>query len=269
VEDDVIKGITEKPGIGNEPSDMINIVVHLHKDINSLIKCIEKTKSAKDDIYEKAMDRMMKEGVDFRVARYEGGWTAIKYPWHILDVIKHFLDKIETNISEDATISERATVGGEKIIIESGVKVFENAVVKGPCYIGRDTVIGNNALVRDYCHLGEKVVVGFSTEIKTSYIDDDSWFHMNYVGDSIIGQRCNLGAGTKFANLRLDGKNIVVVLRGETVDTGLTKLGAIMGDGVKTGINSSIEPGTIIGEHSYIGPNSLARGNIAPKSRIH
>ncbi len=269
VEDDMIKGIIEKPGAGNEPSDLINIVVHLHKDAKSLIKYLGKTKSGKDDIYEKAMDHMMKDGFDFRVAKYEGSWTAIKYPWHILDVIKHFLDKVEKTISENAAISEKATVEGDKIIIESGVKIFENAIVKGPCFIGKNTIIGNNALVREYCHLGENDVVGFSTEIKTSYIDDGSWFHMNYVGDSIIGRRCNLGAGTNIANLRLDGKNIAVVLRGEMVDTGLKKLGVIMGDDVKTGINSSIDPGTIIGEKSYIGPNSLARGNIAPRSRIH
>ena len=92
--------------------------------------------------------------------------------------------------------------------------------------------------------------------------------HNNYVGDSIIGQRCNLGAGTKDANLRLDGKNINVILQGRKVDTGLRKLGVIMGDDSKTGINSSIDSGTIIGEGSFIGPNALAKGSIAPRSRI-
>jgi bifunctional UDP-N-acetylglucosamine pyrophosphorylase/glucosamine-1-phosphate N-acetyltransferase len=89
------------------------------------------------------------------------------------------------------------------------------------------------------------------------------------VGDSIIGQRCNLGAGTKVANLRLDGKDINVILRGNLVNTNRRKLGVIMGDDSKTGINSSIDPGTIIGENSFIGPNALAKGYIAPKSRIH
>ena len=92
--------------------------------------------------------------------------------------------------------------------------------------------------------------------------------HQNYVGDSILGERCNLGAGTKVANLRLDEAPIRVVWRGTEVDTGLRKLGVIMGDDVKVGINASIDAGTIIGEESFLGPGSHARGNIAPRSRI-
>jgi bifunctional UDP-N-acetylglucosamine pyrophosphorylase/glucosamine-1-phosphate N-acetyltransferase len=107
-------------------------------------------------------------------------------------------------------------------------------------------------------------------EVKNSVIMDLSNIpHQNYVGDSIIGQRCNLGAGTKVANLRLDERNIRVVLKGRRIDTGKRKLGVIMGDDVKTGINSSIDPGTIVGENTFIGPNALARGTIAPRSRIY
>jgi bifunctional UDP-N-acetylglucosamine pyrophosphorylase/glucosamine-1-phosphate N-acetyltransferase len=93
--------------------------------------------------------------------------------------------------------------------------------------------------------------------------------HLNYVGDSILGERCNLGAGTKIANLRLDERNVVVSVKGKDVDTGLRKLGCIMGDDVKTGINASIDVGTIIGEGSFIGVGAVARGTIAPRSRIH
>ncbi len=92
--------------------------------------------------------------------------------------------------------------------------------------------------------------------------------HQNYVGDSILGERCNLGAGTKVANLRLDEAPVKVVFRGVEVDTGLRKLGVIMGDDVKVGINASIDAGTIVGEESFLGPGAHARGNIAPRSRI-
>src|SRR5205807_1467952 len=92
--------------------------------------------------------------------------------------------------------------------------------------------------------------------------------HQNYVGDSILGERCNLGAGTKVANLRLDEAAVKVVFRGVEVDTGLRKLGVIMGDDVKVGINASIDAGTIVGEESFLGPGAHARGNIAPRSRI-
>ena len=92
--------------------------------------------------------------------------------------------------------------------------------------------------------------------------------HQNYVGDSVFGERCNLGAGTKVANLRLDEANVRVRFGGAEVDTGLRKLGVIMGDDVKVGINASIDAGTIIGEGTFIGPGASVRGNIAPRSRI-
>jgi bifunctional UDP-N-acetylglucosamine pyrophosphorylase/glucosamine-1-phosphate N-acetyltransferase len=93
--------------------------------------------------------------------------------------------------------------------------------------------------------------------------------HNNYVGDSILGERCNLGAGTKVANLRLDEGNIKAVVRGRGIDTGLRKLGVIMGDDVKTGINASIDVGTVVGENSFIGPGAVVRGNLAAGSRIY
>ena len=93
--------------------------------------------------------------------------------------------------------------------------------------------------------------------------------HLNYVGDSILGERCNLGAGTKVANLRLDERSVRISVKGKEVDTGLRKLGVVMGDDVKTGINASIDVGTVIGEGSFIGMGAVARGTIAPGSRIH
>jgi bifunctional UDP-N-acetylglucosamine pyrophosphorylase/glucosamine-1-phosphate N-acetyltransferase len=93
--------------------------------------------------------------------------------------------------------------------------------------------------------------------------------HHSYVGDSIIGEASNLGSGTKVANLRLDGRPVSVTVKGRRVDTGLYKLGVIMGDRVKTGVNVSIDVGTIIGEETVIGPGASVRGNIAPKSRIY
>jgi bifunctional UDP-N-acetylglucosamine pyrophosphorylase/glucosamine-1-phosphate N-acetyltransferase len=84
-----------------------------------------------------------------------------------------------------------------------------------------------------------------------------------------LGERVNLGAGTKIANLRLDGRPVSVTLKGKTVDTGLRKLGAIMGDDVRIGINASIDAGTIVGEETFIGMGAVVRGTIAPRSRIH
>jgi NDP-sugar pyrophosphorylase family protein len=88
--------------------------------------------------------------------------------------------------------------------------------------------------------------------------------HLNYVGDSVIGEYCNLGAGTKIANLKLDKKNIII----SGINTGRRKLGAIIGDNVQTGINASINTGTLIGSNTFIGPGALAKGVISPKARL-
>jgi len=112
--------------------------------------------------------------------------------------------------------------------------------------------------------------VGNGSEVKNSiFMEDSRAPHINYVGDSILGERVNLGAGTKIANLRLDEGSISVTLKGKAVDTGLRKLGAIIGDDVKIGINTSIDAGTIIGEETFIGMGAVVRGTIAPRSRIH
>ena len=112
--------------------------------------------------------------------------------------------------------------------------------------------------------------MGNACEVKNSILMEGTHVpHLNYVGDSILGERCNLGAGTKVANLRLDERNVRVPHRGEEVDTGRRKLGVIMGDDVKTGINATIDVGTIIGEGAFIGMGAIARGVIAPRSRIH
>jgi bifunctional UDP-N-acetylglucosamine pyrophosphorylase/glucosamine-1-phosphate N-acetyltransferase len=154
--------------------------------------------------------------------------------------------------------------------VGKGSQVRNGSYIQGPVIIGEDCTIGPNCLIRPSTVIGNGCKIGNAVEIKNSIIMKGSNVpHNNYVGDSIIGQNCNLGAGTKVANLRLDGKNIMAILRGKPVDSGLRKLGVIMGDEVKTGINSSIDPGTIMGENSYLGPNALASGSIAPRSRIH
>ncbi|HLE46047.1 MAG TPA: glucose-1-phosphate thymidylyltransferase, partial [Thermoplasmata archaeon] len=117
---------------------------------------------------------------------------------------------------------------------------------------------------------GRGCKVGNGCEVKNSILMDGTHVpHQNYVGDSILGERCNLGAGTKVANLRLDEETVKVPWKGQLLDTGLRKLGVIMGDDVKTGINASIDVGTIVGEETFIGPGAVARGTIAPRSRIY
>jgi NDP-sugar pyrophosphorylase family protein len=248
-----IKAIVEKPGKGNEPSHLVNVVVHLHTKPRQLLQHIASAVSAKDDVYERALSDMIKEGYEVKAVKHKGFWQAVKYPWDIFPVMEHFL-KQGKGISPKAKIAKTAVIEGD-VTIEDGVRVLENAVIKGLCYIGRNSVIGNNTLIRDNSRIGEGCVVGYGTEIKHSYIGDNNWFHQNYFGDSVIGNDCSFGAGTVSANLRLDEKEISVVVNGEELNTGLNKLGALVGNGVRTGINVGIMPGRRVGEGSFVGPH--------------
>ena len=266
-EDDELKLIVEKPGRGREPSNMVNILVHLHTDPRRLLAYGESVQSARDDVYEQALDSMVKDGCRIKVIPYAGFWAPIKYPWHIFGVVKQFLDESEGYISPSAYVSEKATIEG-KVIIGDNVRIFENAVVRGPAYIGPNSIIGNNSLVRDYTHIGADCVVGFSTEVKGSYIGDRCWFHMSYIGDSIIAEGCSFGAGTILANFRFDEGNISVKIGDESIDTGLDKFGAIIGSNSKTGVNVSVMPGVRIGPNSIVGSHMCLTEDLEPGKLI-
>ncbi len=276
-EGEKIRGIVEKPGAGKEPSDLINIVLHLHRRADEFIGFLEAENERRgkgndrDDVYERAMGRMMKAGFDFRVVEYDGFWTAIKFPWHILNAMAYFLsttDKLhEKQVVNPATAkipeSVKVEEGAGKVVVEAGAKIFDNVVIKGPAYIGRDSVVGNNALIRG-SQIGDRCVVGYSTEIKNSYIGDDCWFHTNYVGDSVIGNGCSFGSGAVTANLRFDEKNISVAVAGVQTDTGLDKLGCLMAENCKVGVNASIMPGVKIGANSVVGAGTVVTQDLEP-----
>lgn len=245
--------IVEKPDPGEEPSNLVNILIHYHNNSKELLRYIETVQTTRDDVYECALDNMVKAGHKIKVVPYNGFWAPIKYPWHIFKVMEYFLDNAQPCVASSARVSERATIEG-KVILSDNVKVLENAVIRGPAYIGANSVIGNNALVRDYSHIGANSVIGYCTEVKHSYIGDNCWFHSNYIGDSIIDDDCSLGAGTVLANFRLDEGNIQMKIGDNMVDTGYDKLGAIVGRGCRIGINASLMPGVRVGSDSVVGP---------------
>jgi len=260
-----LKRIMEKPGEGKEPSNLINLVVHLYTDPEKILDAVRNEPAGDDDTYERAVSALAgREKVG--VIAYGGLWTAIKYPWHVLDAVRHFLDKSQPHISPSASISPSATIDG-KVVIAENVRVMENAVVRGPAYIGRNSVIGNNCLVRGHSHIGDDCVIGFSTEIKGSYLGRRCWTHMNYLGDSIVGEDCNFGAGTITANWRLDEKNVPVKIDGVAVDTGRDKLGVIMGNHCRTGVNVSFMPGVKVGPDALVGPGVVVTTDVAQGER--
>lgn len=260
--------IHEKPGEGREPSNLVNIVVHLHKDVETLIYYMERTDSPQDDVYECALTNMIGDGYKVKVVEYDGEWVAIKYPWHILDALKYFLKSIKNPIiKESASISAKACIEGN-VILEDNVKVLEGAVIKGPCYIGKNTVVGNNVLIRDYSHIGENCSIGYSTEITRSYVGDNCFFHSNFIGDSIICDNCLFGYGTITANYRLDQSMVKVKVNNNIIDTKRTKLGAIVGEGTRIGVGCMIMPGVRLGPNSLVGPGVIVYKDVEPNKKI-
>jgi UDP-N-acetylglucosamine diphosphorylase / glucose-1-phosphate thymidylyltransferase / UDP-N-acetylgalactosamine diphosphorylase / glucosamine-1-phosphate N-acetyltransferase / galactosamine-1-phosphate N-acetyltransferase len=259
-----IKSIIEKPGKGNEPSDLVNLVLHLHKNTEALFRYLEEAKSQKDDLYEVALDKMIKSGIKMQAIPYDGYWQAIKYPWHIIEVAKHFFRTSPVHIAKTAQIDENAIISGD-VYIDEGAKIFAGATINGPAYIGKNCVIATNALVRD-SYLGEGCVVGFSTEVARSVLGDDVWTHSNYIGDSIIGNNVSFGAGSVTGNLRFDEGNVHVQVKEEKMDSGTAKLGLITGDSIRVGVNTSFMPGIKIGSHSLIGAGLVINQDIPEKS---
>lgn len=247
---DRVTGIFEKPELGQEPSQYIELVCHYIEDGNKFFDILVKTKSTKDNVYEKALTSLMALHT-FTYVPYEGDFAPLKYPWHVLDVLHLLLGEVEKHIGKNVEIKKNVIIEGS-VYIEDNVKIFENTKIVGPCYIGKNVIIGNNSIIRE-SHIGADSVIGFNCDITRSYLGDNCWLHMNYVGDSVLEGNISMGGGVCLANLRLDDGEISSVVDGKKVPTGRSKLGAIIGKGVRIGVNASVMPGVKIGRNSFIG----------------
>ncbi len=168
-----------------------------------------------------------------------------------------------------SVIMAGVTLTGRRITIGRGVLVESGALIKEPAIIGDYTEIRHGAYLRGYCLVGRRCVVGHTTEVKHSiFLNDAKAGHFAYLGDSILGGDANLGAGTKMANLRFLPGNVKVRTRDGTIDTGLRKLGAILGDQVQTGCNSVTNPGTLIGPGGILMPNTTAPSGYHPPRSV-
>jgi UDP-N-acetylglucosamine diphosphorylase/glucosamine-1-phosphate N-acetyltransferase len=189
-------------------------------------------------------------------------WLDLSYPWDLLAANESMLAGLEAqNLGEveENVVLKGAVAIGKNTLVRSGT------YIEGPVIIGEDCRIGPNCYIRPSTTIGNGCHIGAAVEVKNSIIMNGTDFpHLNYVGDSVIGAGCNFGAGTKIANLRLDKQNIKVA----GLDTGRRKLGAIVGDHVETGINTSINVGSMIGNNTFIGPGVVVKGIIVPDSKL-
>ncbi len=168
-----------------------------------------------------------------------------------------------------SVIMAGAVLVGQKIAIGKGVLIESGAMIKAPAIIGDHCEIRQGAYMRGYCLIGDRCVVGHATEVKHSiFLNDAKAGHFAYLGDSILGGGANLGAGTKFANLRFLPGNVQVRSPDGPVDSGLRKFGAILGDRVQTGCNSVTNPGTLIGPDGILMPNTTAASGFHPGKTV-
>ncbi|MEM4813251.1 MAG: sugar phosphate nucleotidyltransferase, partial [Ignisphaera sp.] len=252
VDGDRVLSVIEKPSEGGR--GLINAGIYVIK--SSVLKLVEEIALSPRREYE-LTDLIYianKKGYTFRFIKIENEWWQdIGYPWDLLKSIKLELSSIKSRVIK-GEIEHGVTIKGA-IVIDEGAIVKGSTYIEGPVYIGRDAVIGPNSYLRPYTSIERESHIGFSVEVKESILLEKTHAaHLTYIGDSVIGENTNLGAGTIIANLRFDEKTVKVSVDGIRIDTGRRKMGAIIGGYVKTGINVSIMPGVKIGSYSIIYP---------------
>lgn len=186
------------------------------------------------------------------------------YPWEVLPEIKEFIIQLGNTL--DSKIYEKR---GDDIWIARSAKVFDSAYIGGPCIIDEDAEVRHCAFIRGSAVVGKGAVVGNSTELKNVILFNKVQVpHYNYVGDSILGYRAHMGAGSITSNVKSDKTLVKVHAPEGDIETGLKKFGAMLGDEVEVGCNSVLNPGTIIGRKSSIYPTSCVRG-VIPEDHIY
>jgi len=266
-EDNIVKRIVEKPTPGKEPSNMANAGIYvLSMEIFDKIRRIKASLRGELEITD-AITLMAEEGKSvYAVEISSTDWFDIGRPWDLLDANRWVLSRMEHEVM--GQVEEGAHVIGP-ITVAGNARIRSGAYIEGPAYIGEYSDIGPNCYIRPHTSIGRKVRIGNACEIKNSIVMNGVHIgHLSYVGDSIIGENCNLGAGTITANYRFDAGTIKMMIKDRIVDSGKTKFGAVLGDNVKTGINALFMPGVKVGNDCWIGPNVVVYRDIPPNTAV-
>jgi len=255
VENNKVVRIIEKPK--NPPTKLANAGVYLFRE--SIFDFIDRTQASVRKEFEitDSIQMLIDSGAAVGYSPLEGRWIDIGYPWDLLKANERLLKDLKSRC--EGTVEPNAALKGE-VVIGKGALIRNGSYIEGPVIIGENCDIGPNCFIRPSTAIGNHARVGNAVEIKNTIIMEGTHVgHLSYVGDSIIGRRCNFGAGTKVANLRHDGKNIKVRMKGKILDSGRRKLGVIMGDDVHTGINTSINVGVMIEKGKYTSPGEIVK----------
>ncbi len=256
-----VKRIVEKPAAGKTPSNLANAGVYVFtKEIFDRIK---KTKASVRGEWEltDALTLLAEEGKTVLASKIsKDDWFDVGRPWDLLDANNWALKRMEHKVL--GNIEDGAHLIGQVTVAESA-RIRSGAYIEGPTFIDEECDVGPNCYIRPGTSLGKKVRVGNACEIKNSVLMDSTHIgHLSYVGDSILGEKCNLGAGTIIGNYRLDASSVKMMVKDKLVNTGRRKLGAVLGDNVKTGINALFMPGVKVGANTWVGPNFIVKRDL-------
>jgi len=248
--DNKLREIIEKPKPNFVPSDKVRLVMDYFKDFDRLIHTLEITETNKDDLYENAINQLLKQNLKAEYLLYDDYWYVLKYPWHVLPMMQYFLKTLKNEIK-----------------IGKNVQIAKTAKIVGPCFIDDNTVIGDFVMIRQ-SHIGKNCVIGGYSEITRSYVGDNVSLHRNFVGDSVLDKNVSFGAQAATANFRFDEKPVQSRVNGIKINTNLVKFGAIIGFGSKIGVNSTLLPGLKIGKNTFIGPGETIYDDIEDNSFV-
>jgi UDP-N-acetylglucosamine diphosphorylase/glucosamine-1-phosphate N-acetyltransferase len=260
-----VKNIVEKPSHEAAPSNLANAGIYVFStEIFAKTREISVSSRGEWEIPDALMLLVNEKKPVLSVKIAGEDWLDIGRPWDLLEANCWVLTRMKHKVC--GLIEDGAHLIGPVTVAETA-RIRSGAYIEGPSFIDEESDIGPNCYIRPCTSIGKKARIGNGCEVKNSIVMDEVHVgHLSYIGDSVIGEKGNLGAGTITANYRLDAETIKVMVKDNLVDSGRRKFGTVLGDHVKTGIGALFMPGVKVGNDSWIGPNLMVQKDLPPKS---
>ncbi len=255
-EEGLLQRIVEKPGEGNEPSDLMNIFVHYHPHGGTLCQALYDVQDIDIDLYLTAVKEMAAQGLRINVIHYQGVWQAVKYPWDVLEEMKVLFSQLNQRI--DGEVSAGAVIEGD-VIVEKGAIVEEGTRLKGPVFIGRNSVVRKNSVIEN-SFIGAECVLGPDCRVIGSNLGDGIEAEYCEIMHSIIGNNVKFASGV---TMKESAEPVQVMIKENSVNSGRKELGIITGNDIRIGDSVHFEPGKKLGNNTFILSNSKVKFDIA------
>ncbi len=258
--------IQENPEQGKEPSQIKVIGFYFFE--SDFFQYYEKMPSHHEADFIEAINIYLKHKKGTLV-ELEKDVPALKYPWELFGILDILLnsDTFKPRIDPGCVIGKNVSISGE-VFIGANAVIKDHTVIQGPCFIGENTEIGYANVIKGATDIAKDVKTGAFCEIKHSIVQEGAHFHSGYVGNSLIGKNCRIGAGFISANRRLDRGPIIAEVKGKKVDTHTTSLGVAIGEETRIGIHAGTMPGILIGKNCTIGPGVQIMKNLPDESKL-